>query len=86
MSKWDDWTDLTTTKTTLHVDDAAEFFQMAGEWGNEIQRELDVLEEMDIDNVFKEVKWRALYNILCTLDDDRAAALQLMVERGPDDE
>jgi hypothetical protein len=37
MSKWDDWVEISTTRTALHNGDAPEFFQQAGVWIEEPQ-------------------------------------------------
>jgi hypothetical protein len=84
MSKWDDWVEISTTKTALHNGDAPEFFQRAGDWIDELQAQLDNMDSSD--NLFNEVKTQVLQDLIRSLDDDRAAALQLMVERGPDHE
>ena len=84
MSKWDDWVEISTTTTALHNSDAPEFFQRAGDWIEELQAQLDNM--VSSDNLFNEVKTQVLQDLILSLDDDRAAALQLMVERGPDDE
>ena len=59
-----------------------EQFQQAGVWIEELQTQLDNM--VSSDNVFNEVKTQVLQDLIRSLDDDRAAALQLMVERGPD--
>ena len=82
MRKWDDWVEIRTTRTALHNGDAPEFFQRAGAWVEELQAQLDNM--VSSDNVFNEVKTQVLQDLIRSLDDDRAAALQLMVERGPD--
>lgn len=82
MSKWDDWVEISTIRTALHNSDAPEFFQQAGVWIEEMQAQLDNM--VSSDNVFNEVKTQVLGDLIRSLDDDRAAALQLMVERGPD--
>ena len=84
MSKWDDWAEISTTRTALHNSDAPEFFQQAGAWIEELQAQLDNMASSD--NVFNEVKTQVLQDLIRSLDDDRAAALQLMVERGLDNE
>jgi hypothetical protein len=50
MSKWDDWVEISTTRTALHNSDAPEFFQRAGTWIEELQAQLDNM--VSSDNVF----------------------------------
>ena len=84
MSKWDDWVEISTTRAALHNGDAPEFFQRAGDWIDELQAQLDNMDSSN--NLFNEVKTQVLQDLIRSLDDDRTAALQLMVERGPDHE
>ena len=52
MSKWDDWVEISTTRTALHNGDAPEFFQRAGDWIDELQAQLDNM--VSSDNLFNE--------------------------------